>query len=73
MTFRGELLVAGNCPSANGPLPVAPDAIEQLHKGEGQIQTQEEEQVPRRLVSEYRPEGKMFVHTLVNKQKGKQG
>lgn len=48
-------------PSASAPiifplwLPVAPDAVEQFHKSEREVQAQEEEQVPGCLVRQDGP------------------
>lgn len=37
-------------PRAPGPVPVTPDAVEQLHEGEGEVEAEEEEEVAGGLV-----------------------
>lgn len=56
---RGRLVLAVAAAGCCSSLPVTPDAVQQLHEGEWQVQTQEEEQIPRGFVREDWPENEI--------------
>lgn len=59
LTFQEKRRPPGSFfPSASPFVPVAPDAVQQLHEGEGEVEAEEEEEVARRLVREDRPGNK---------------